>query len=66
MQHTIGIDVLVNKVGSAYKLVTLTARRAIELAEGAPKLVDAPLDQKTINVALQEIAAGKITYKGKE
>ena len=64
--QTIGIDVLVNKVGSAYKLVIIAARRAIELAEGAAKLVDAPVDQKTINVALMEIAAGKVSYKIKE
>lgn len=63
MQHVIGIDTLVNKVGSTYKLVIITARRAIELSEGAAKLVNAPLDQKVINVALQEIAEGKVSYK---
>lgn len=66
MQHTIGIDNLVNKVGSTYKLVILTARRAIELSEGAAKLVHASPDQKAINVALREIADGKITYEAKE
>lgn len=64
--HAIGIDTLVNKTGSTYKLVILTARRAIELAEGAAKLVDAPPDQKTITTALREIAAGKISYTIKE
>lgn len=62
----IGIDKLIDKTGSAYKLVIMTARRAIELSEGAAKLVDAPLDQKTINVALKEILEGKISYKVKE
>lgn len=66
MQNTIGIDKLIDKTGSAYKLVIMTARRAIELSEGAAKLVDSPLDQKTINTALQEIIEGKITYKVKE
>jgi len=47
-------------------LVNETARRAIELSEGAAKLVNAPQDQKTINIALQEIIEGKITYKVKE
>lgn len=66
MQHTIGIDKLIDKTGSAYKLVIMTARRAIELSEGAAKLVDAPPDQKTINTALQEIIEGKVAYKIKE
>ena len=44
----------------------MTARRAIELSEGAAKLVDAPVDQKTINIALQEIIEGKVTYKAQE
>ncbi len=66
MQNTIGIDVLINTTGSAYKLVILAAQRAIELAEGAPRLVDAPLDMKTIAVALREIADGKVAYKVKE
>ena len=64
--QSIGIDKLIDKVGSAYKLVIMTARRAIELSEGAAKLVDVPLDQKTINTALQEIIEGKVTYKIKE
>lgn len=64
--NDIGIDMLIDKTGSAYKLVIMTMRRAIELSEGAAKLVDAPLDQKTINIAIKEILEGKITYKVKE
>lgn len=64
--QNIGIDVLVGKVGSTYKMVILAARRAIELSEGAAKLVEARPDEKVINIALKEIAAGKISYKVKD
>ncbi len=60
------IDKLIEKTGSAYKLVILAARRAIELNEGAAKLVETDSDVKSASVALKEIAEGKITYKAKE
>ena len=60
------IQSLVDKTGSVYKLVILAARRAIELSEGAPRLVEAPFDAKVINIAVQEIMEGKVSYKVKE
>jgi len=57
------IDKLIEKTGSAYKLVILAARRALELGEGATKLVDAPLDAKVTSVALQEIMEDKVVIK---
>lgn len=57
---------LVGKTKSTYKLVILASRRAIELSEGAAKLVDAPAEAKVMNVAIQEISEGKITYKIKD
>lgn len=59
------VDQLVNRTGSAYKLVILAARRAIELSEGAAKLVEAPLEMKFGNIALKEILEGKVTWKVK-
>ncbi len=59
----IPIDLLINKVGSLYKLVVLASRRAIELGEGAAKLVDVAKDVRPFSVALKEILEGKITYK---
>lgn len=56
---------LFKQTGSIYKLVVLASARAIELSEGAAKLVDAPLTAKPMNVAIQEIAEGKVTYKVK-
>ena len=61
--HKIDIAKLLEKTGSAYKLVIIASRRAIELGEGAAKLVDAPPQAKPMNVALDEIAAGKISYE---
>jgi DNA-directed RNA polymerase subunit K/omega len=43
--------------------VILASRRAIELSEGAAKLIDAPPTAKPMNVAIAEISEGKITYK---
>ncbi len=54
------------KTGSVYKLVTLASRRAVELNEGAQKLVESASGEKMINIALKEILEGKITLKIKE
>lgn len=59
------IQVLYSKTNSAYKLVILAARRAIELSEGAAKLIDASPDEKVTNIAIHEILEDKITYKVK-
>lgn len=66
MMHEIDKDILMGKVGSLYKLVVLASLRAIELSDGAAKLVDAPLDARVMNIALEEIHEGKISYKVKE
>ena len=46
--------------GSIYKLVILASKRGLEIAEGQPKLVEAPSTMKPSTVALLEIAAGKV------
>ncbi|PIP19726.1 MAG: DNA-directed RNA polymerase subunit omega [Candidatus Omnitrophica bacterium CG08_land_8_20_14_0_20_41_16] len=48
---------------SIYKLVNLAAKRALEIAEGQPRLVDVSADIKPSTVALYEIAAGRIQAK---
>ncbi|MCM8795590.1 MAG: DNA-directed RNA polymerase subunit omega [Candidatus Omnitrophica bacterium] len=50
---------------SVYKLVILAAKRALEIAEGQPKLVEVDSAVKPSTVALYEIAAGKVKYKTK-
>jgi len=49
--------------GSIYKLVILASKRALEIAEGQPKLVEANPSIKPSTVALYEIAAGKVECK---
>lgn len=52
--------------GSIYKLILVAAKRAAELADGAPKLIDFPSTNKTTTIALEEILAGRVTLKGTE
>lgn len=57
-------EVLLEKCkDSVYKLVNLAAKRALEIAEGQPKLVDASATLKPSTLALYEIAAGRVEYK---
>jgi DNA-directed RNA polymerase omega subunit len=53
--------------GSVYKLVVLASRRALEIAEGQPKLVEGSSSStKPSIIALQEIQASKLLAKGKD
>jgi DNA-directed RNA polymerase omega subunit len=49
--------------GSIYKLVVLASKRALEIAEGQPKLVDVSASNKPSTIALYEIAEGKVKYQ---
>ena len=46
--------------GSRYKLAVLAAKRAVELAEGMPKLIEKSLSNKPATLALEEIAQKKV------
>lgn len=48
---------------SMFKLVHLVSRRALELADGAPKLIDVSSETKVTTVAMQEVADGKVGMK---
>ncbi|MDD5567795.1 MAG: DNA-directed RNA polymerase subunit omega [Candidatus Omnitrophica bacterium] len=48
---------------SIYKLVNLAAKRALEIAEGQPKLVEDKATTKPSTVALHEISEGKVEAK---
>lgn len=48
---------------SIYKLVILASKRALEIAEGQPRLVNKDAAMKPSTAALYEIAAGKVFYK---
>jgi len=57
----IALEKLLDKsYGSVYKLVVLASRRALEIAEGQPKLVNVDASLKPSTVALFEIAADKV------
>lgn len=58
------IEELLPKSGySVYKLVRMAANRAMELADGKPKLIEMPSSDKAPTVALEEIRAGKVVLK---
>ncbi|MDD2680050.1 MAG: DNA-directed RNA polymerase subunit omega [Candidatus Omnitrophica bacterium] len=48
---------------SIYKLVNLAAKRALEIAEGQPKLVAESAAAKPSTIALHEISDGKVQAK---
>ncbi|MDD5019681.1 MAG: DNA-directed RNA polymerase subunit omega [Candidatus Omnitrophica bacterium] len=48
--------------GSMFKLVIMVSKRALELAEGAPKLMDAPPEIKVTTLAMQEIANNLVEF----
>jgi DNA-directed RNA polymerase subunit omega len=59
------IEDLLKRCGSVYKLVILAAKRAKEIAEGAPALVESG-HRKASSIALEEILQGKVLYKPDE
>jgi len=50
---------------SIYKVTLIAARRAIELNNGAKKLIET-VTKKFSTIALEEISQGKVKYKAKE
>lgn len=56
------LDVLVEKVDSKYTLVVLAAKRARQLMDGEPLMVETKSKKKVTN-ALEEIFFDKITYE---
>lgn len=53
-------DTIEQKVGSRYSLVVLAAKRAKQIKEGAPVLIETA-STNPLTIALEEIAAGKVT-----
>ena len=48
---------------SIYRLGLMAGKRATELADGAPRLIDFPSSEKTTTIALEEICANKVMLK---
>ncbi|MBV9849606.1 MAG: DNA-directed RNA polymerase subunit omega [Armatimonadetes bacterium] len=53
-------DTIEDRVGSRYSLVVLAAKRAKQIKEGAPVLIETP-STNPLTIALEEIAAGKVS-----
>ena len=58
------LEHLLPKAGfSIYKLVCMASKRAKELADGSPNLIDIAPSTKTATISLEEILAGKVVLK---
>ena len=53
-------DTIEDRVKSRYSLVVLSAKRAKQIKEGAPVLIDTD-STNPLTIAMEEIAAGKVT-----
>ena len=61
----IPLEKLIRKDTSLFKLILTAAARANELAQGGQPLIQTA-SKKVSTIALEEIAAGKISYKEKK
>ncbi len=53
-------DNIKQNIGSRYSLVVIAAKRAKQIKEGAPVLIDTA-STNPLTIAMEEIAAGKVT-----
>ncbi|BDI30928.1 hypothetical protein CCAX7_29790 [Capsulimonas corticalis] len=58
-------DTIEDMVGSRYSLVVIAAKRAKQIKEGAPILIETA-STNPLTIALEEIAAGKVTASAAE
>lgn len=57
------LEVLLDRVDDKYTLCIVAAKRAREIISHSEALVVNGESQKPVSIALEEIAAGKITYQ---
>jgi DNA-directed RNA polymerase subunit omega len=55
------LNELLKKADCKYTLVSIAAKRAREIIDGAPVLVDCS-SQKAVTIALMEVAKDKVSY----
>lgn len=60
------IDSLQEKIKSKYSLVTLSARRARQLRDNHPDLLEQTNEKSFVSIALKEIEEGKLTLNEEE
>jgi DNA-directed RNA polymerase omega subunit len=64
MMLYVPLEKLIDKTeNSIYKLVIVASRRALEIAEGQPRLIEMDASVKPSTIALHEIAQGKLYCK---
>ena len=56
-------DLLPKAGNSIYKLIRMASTRAVELADGKPKLINISPSEKTPTIALEEIRSGHVFLK---
>lgn len=62
----VALEKLLDKAdNSIYKLVIVASKRALEVAEGQPRLLEEVGSVKPSSIALEEIAAGKVKARKK-
>lgn len=61
----IALEDFLKEKDSLYKLVILASKRALELSQGAPPLVETTSKQPA-TIALEEIRQHKVTYRAPE
>ena len=49
--------------GSVYRMMAMASKRAMELADNMPRLIEHPSSLKAATMAMEEIAAGKVVLK---
>ncbi|AEV95322.1 DNA-directed RNA polymerase subunit omega [Pediococcus claussenii] len=54
------VDDLLEKVDSRYSLIMLASKRAHQLDEGAPKMLDSYKSTKNVGRALEEVVVGDV------
>lgn len=59
------IKLMRQKADSRYTLAIMAAKRARDIIEGKPRLIDSEIE-KPVSIAVQEIAEDYITYKREE
>lgn len=63
MKNKVPLEVLLEKVGSIYKLCNLAAMRAMELNSGFKGLIEVSPNEKVTSIAIREIAENKVRMK---
>ena len=57
------LETLLKEGNSLYKLVLLSAKRGLQVSQGAPPLVPTTSNTQPGTVALEEIRTGQVSYR---